>query len=127
AGFAVGAFFASRFAAAVATFGAFVLLVISSNVGFTDSSPWALILPSNSNGNFGQDSGIFYPYLPDVPMARVMFLAGATVALVGLLGLPASAGGWRLRRTAAVVAVAGTAAVVTAVVLAATATVGPYG
>ena len=127
AGFAVGAFFASRFAAAVATFGAFVLLLISSNTGFTDSSPWALILPTNSNGNFGQDSGIFYPYLPDVPMARVMFLAGATVALVGALGLPASAGGWRLRRTAVVLTVVGAAAAVTAVVLTTTATVGPYG
>jgi hypothetical protein len=127
AGFAAGAYFPSRFAAAVAAFGAFILLAVGSNIGFSDPGAWALILPSNSNGNFGQDSGIFYPYLPGLPIARVIFLAGAALALVGLLGLPVSAGGWRLRRTAGVVTVLGAAAAVTAVVLTATATVGPYG
>jgi hypothetical protein len=127
AGFAVGVYFPSRFAAAVAAFGAFLLLVISSNIGFTNNNPWALIIPSNSNGNFGQDSGIFYPYLPGLPMARVLFLAGAALALLGLVGLRPGAGGHRLHRTAGALTVLGAAAAVTAVVLTATATVGPDG
>ncbi len=89
AGFAVGASFPSRFAAPVAAFGAFLALVMSSQTGFSHTSGWALILPTNSNGNYQLPSGIFYPYLPDLPIARVMFLAGIAIAALGLLGLPA--------------------------------------
>jgi hypothetical protein len=127
AGFAVGAFFASRFAAPLAAFGGFFAMVESSQTGFRDTSGWALILPTNSNGNFQPDSGIFYRYLPDLPIARLMFLAGIAVAALGLLGLPAWAGGPRLRWAAAVVTVAGVAATGTAVGLASTARLGPHG
>jgi len=127
AGFAVGAFFPSRFAAPLAAFGGFFAMVQSSQTGFRDSGGWALILPTNSNGNFQPDSGIFYRYLPDLPIARLMFLAGIAVAALGLLGLPAWAGGPRLRRAAAVVTVAGVAATGTAVGLASTAQLGPHG
>jgi hypothetical protein len=127
AGFAVGAFFASRFAAPLAAFGGFFAMVESSQTGFRDSTGWALLLPTNSNGNFQPDSGIFYRYLPDLPIARVMFLAGIAVAALGLLGLPAWAGGPRLRLAAAVVTVAGVAATGTAVGLAGTARLGPHG
>jgi hypothetical protein len=113
-GFAAGAYFPSRFAAPLAAFGAFLGLVTASNIGFQSFSGWALILPSNSNGNYGQDSGIFYPYLPDLPIARVIFLAGLTVAAVGLLGLPASTGGRRLRQVAVAVTAAGLVAAGTA-------------
>jgi hypothetical protein len=127
AGFALGAYFPSRFAAPLAAFGAFLALLIASNIGFSQPSGWALILPSNSNGNYGSDSGIFYPYLPDLPMARVMFLAGLGVTALGLLGLPVSAGGRRLRQVAAVVCVAGLAAAGTGIGLAGTAQPGPHG
>jgi hypothetical protein len=126
-GFAAGVYLPSRFAAPLAAFGAFLAMGMSSQTGFRYSSGLALILPTNSNGNFGNDAGIFYPYLPDLPIARVMFLAGVAVAAAGLLGLPASAGGRRLRWSAAVVTVAGMAAAGTALGLAATARVGPYG
>jgi hypothetical protein len=127
AGFAVGALFPSRFAAPLAAFGAFLALVLSSQTGFSATSGWALILPTNSNGNYQPLSGIFYPYLPDLPIARVMFLAGIAVAVLGLIGLPAGAGGPWLRRTAAVVTLAGVAAAGTAVGLADTARLGPHG
>jgi hypothetical protein len=127
AGFAVGAFFASRFAAPLAAFAGFFAMMQSSQAGFRDSTGWALILPTNSNGNFQQDSGIFYRYLPDLPIARLMFLAGIAIAALGLLGLPARAGGPWLRRAAAVVTVAGVAATGTAVWLASTARLGPHG
>jgi hypothetical protein len=127
AGFAVGAYFPSRFAAPVAAFGGFLAMMMSSKTGFTEASGWALILPTNSNSNYGNDSGIFYPYLPDLPIARVMFLAGIAVAVLALIGLPARAGGPRLRRAAAVVALAGVAAAGTAVGLAVSARPGPSG
>jgi hypothetical protein len=127
AGFAVGVCFPSRFAAAPAAFGGFLLLMLSSQTGFSHTSGWAQILPTNSNGNFQLDSGVLYPYLPDLPIARIMFFAGLTVAVVGLLGLPARVGGPWLRRSAAVVAVAGLAAAGTAVGLAGTARLSAHG
>jgi hypothetical protein len=127
AGFAVGAFFPSRFAAPLAAFGGFLAMVMSSQTGFRSPSGWAQILPTNSNGNYQPVSGIYYPYQPDLPIARMMFLAGIAVAALGLLGLPARAGGPRLRRAAAVVTLAGVAASGTAVGLAETARVGPHG
>jgi hypothetical protein len=126
-GFAAGARFPTRFTAPVVAFGAVLALGMSSQTGFAASSGWALILPTMSNGNFGQDAGIFYQFLPDLPIARVLFLAGIAVAAAGLLGLPVSAGGPRLRRVAAVLTVAGAASAVAGVVLATTAHVGPHG
>ena len=126
-GFALGACFPGRFIAPIAAFAGLFAMGTSSQTGFGASSGWALILPTMSNGNFGQDAGIFYQFLPDLPIARVIFLAGIAVAAAGLLGLPATAGGLRLRRTAAVVTGTGAAAAVAAVVLAVTAHVGPYG
>jgi hypothetical protein len=127
AGFAVGAFFPSRFAAPLAAFGGFLVMVMSSQTGFRHTSGWALILPSNSNGNYEPVSGVFYRYLPDLPIARMLFLAGIAVAVLGLLGLPARAGGPGLRWAAAVVTLVGVAAAGTAVGLAGTAWRGPHG
>jgi hypothetical protein len=127
AGFAVGAFSRSRFAAPLAAFAAFLALFASVNIGNSQTGAWPLILPTNANGNYQPVSGIFYPYLPDLPIARLMFLAGIAVAVVGLLGLPARAGGAWLRRTAAVVTLAGVAAAGTAVGLARTARFTPHG
>ena len=126
-GFAVGAFFPSRFAAPVAAFGAFLAVIVSSQNGFSDTSGWPLILPGNANGNYQPVSGIFYPYLPDLPIARMMFLAGIAVAALGVLGLPARAGGPWLRRAAAVVTLAGVAAAGTASGLVRTARLTPHG
>jgi hypothetical protein len=128
AGFAVGTFWPSRYAAPLAAFGGFLAMVMSSQTGFRSPTGWALILPTNSHGNYDQqDAGIFYPYLPDLPIARIVFLAGILVAILGLLGLPARAGGRWLRRTAIVVTLAGVAATGTAIGLAGTARLGPHG
>ena len=132
AGFAVGAYWPSRFAAPVAAFGGFLALAMSSQIGFHKyASGWALILPTNSNGNFDgnaqADSGIFYPWLPDLPIARIMFLAGIAVAALALTGLPTRAGGQWLRRAAAVLILAGVASAGTAVGLASTARLSVHG
>ena len=127
AGFTVGAYFPSRFAAPVAAFGGFLAMLGSSNGGRGHPSGWALLLPTNASGNYQPISGIFYPYLPDLPIARMMFLAGIAVAAIGLLGLPAQAGSAWLRGAAAVVTIAGVAAAGTAVGLAGTARLTPHG
>jgi hypothetical protein len=127
AGFAIGAYYPSRFAAPLAAFGGFLAMMMSSQTGFRDTSGWALILPTNSNSNYEPASGIFYRYLPDLPIARIMFLAGIAVVALGLPGLPARAGGPRLRRAAAVVTVAGVAVAGVAVWLAGTARLEPDG
>jgi len=127
AGFAAGAFFPTRFTAPVAAFGAVLACGTSSQIGFSAPSGWQLILPTNSNNNFGQDAGVFYQFLPDLPIARVMFLGGIAVALVALLGVPVTAGSLRLRRVVAVVSAAGAALAVTAIVLASTAQLTAYG
>jgi hypothetical protein len=127
AGFAVGAYFPSRFAAPLAAFGGVLAMMLSSQTGFKDTSGWAQILPTNSNGNFEAASGVFYRWLPDLPIARVMFAAGLAAVALGLLGLPARAGGRGLRRAAATVTLAGLAVSGTAVGLAATARLSPEG
>jgi hypothetical protein len=128
AGFAIGACWPSRFAAPVAAFGGFLAMSTSSQSGFTATSGWALILPTNSNNNFTQaDAGILYPWLPDLPIARLMFLGGIAVVALGLTGLPARAGGRLLRRTAAIIAVAGVALAGTGIGLATTARLTAYG
>jgi hypothetical protein len=127
AGFAVGAFFPSRFAAPVAAFGAFLAVIVSFQNGSGDTSGWPLILPNNAAGNYQPVSGIFYPYLPDLPIARMMFLGGLAVVAIGVLGLPARAGSRRLRAAAAVVTLAGVAAAGTASGLVRTARLTPQG
>jgi len=69
----------------------------------------------------------FYPYLPDLPIAQVMFLAGLTVAVMGALALPGGPGGTWLRRPAAAITAAGLLAAGTAVALAGTGKLDAHG
>jgi hypothetical protein len=130
-GFAVGVYWPSRFAAPVAAFGGFLAMSQSSQAGFRDPSGWALILPTNSNSNFDgnalADSGIFYHWLPDLQIARIILLAGIMLLALGLTGLPARAGGTRLRIAAAALAIVGVASAGTAIGLAASSRVGAHG
>jgi hypothetical protein len=130
-GFAVGAYWPSRFAAPLATFGWFLAMAFSSHIGFSSPDGWALILPTNSNGDFNGDpqvdSGIFYHWLPDLLIARIILLGGIALVMLGLIGLPARAGGIRMRIAAAALAVVGVASAGTAIGLASTAKVGARG
>jgi hypothetical protein len=91
-GFAIGTYWPSRFAAAGAAFIAILAMFLSAQIGFKHTSGWALILPTNYNGNFDGnaqvDSGIFYPWLPDVAAD----LAPVLAEVAGLPGAPARAG-----------------------------------
>jgi hypothetical protein len=127
AGFGLGTLFRSRFAAPAAAFGGFLAMLLSFKSGSGHASGWALLLPTNSEGSYMLDSGIFYPFQPDLMIDRIILLAGIAVAATGLIGLRGRAGGPWLRRAAAIVTVAGLAAAVTAVRLADTAQLGPEG
>lgn len=126
-GFTAGSLLPSRFTAPVAAFVMFLALAgcafaLQANVTY------AQIWPLNVQGALPSDSyGIFYPYLPDLPITQLMFLAGLAAAALGGLGLPTAAGGRWLRRAAAVVTAAGLAAAGTGVALAGTARLEAHG
>jgi hypothetical protein len=126
-GFAAGVLIPSRFTAPLVAAVAPVLLIATINP--PGNTTYALVSPENSTArlNFFPDVGIFYPYLSDVAIVEVMFLAGLAATAIGVLGLPAGACGQRARGLAAVLALAGTAAAGTAVGLAGTARLDAHG
>jgi hypothetical protein len=109
-GFAAGVRFPGRFTAGLAALVVFLALAGGAFALQADAA-YAQIWPLNVQGPFPSDSyGIFYPYLPDLAIAQVMFLAGLAAAALGALGLSGPAGGRWLRAAAAAVTVAGLAA-----------------
>ena len=120
-GFAAGELLPGRFTAALAALVVFLALA-GGAFAIQDDATYAQIWPLNVQGPFPSDSyGIFYPYLPDLAIAQVMFLAGLAAAALGALGLPAAAGSRWLRGAAAAITVAGLAAAGTGTALAGTA------
>jgi hypothetical protein len=126
-GFAAGLLLASRFTAPLAALVMFLALAGGAFAIQADVR-YAQIWPLSVQGPFPANSyGIFYPYLPDLAIAQVMFLAGLAAAALGAIGLPAAAGSRWLRGAAAAVTVAGLAAAGTAAGLAGTARVTAHG
>ncbi len=128
-GFAAGALVPSRFTAPLAAVGAFFVLALSTELIHGSHSYWQISPLVSGPWDIGPDAGMatFYPYLADLPIAQVMFLAGVTVAVLGALALPAGRGGRWLRRPAAVIAAAGLLAAGTAVALAGTGKLDAHG
>jgi hypothetical protein len=129
-GFAAGALRPSRFTTPLVAVGAFLALEISLQMIHGSESamqisplvagPWEL-------GTTDQGVATFYPYLRDLPIAQMLFLAGLTAVFLGVLGLPAGAGGRALRRSAAAIALAGLLLAGTAVGLAGTGRLDQHG
>ncbi|HEX8860338.1 MAG TPA: hypothetical protein VGC06_14855 [Actinomycetes bacterium] len=120
-GFAAGALLPGRFAAPLVAVAVFLALGAGA-IAIEHNSTYAQIWPLNVQGALPPDSfGVFSPYLPDLAITQVLFLAGLAVVVLGALGLRAAAGGRRLRCAAAVAAAAGLAAAGTGVGLAGTA------
>jgi hypothetical protein len=69
------------------------------------------------------DAGVFFHYFPDLYIIQIMFFAGIAVAVLGGLGLATASGSRIVWRTAAVVTALGLAAISTGVGLAGTARV----
>jgi hypothetical protein len=128
-GFAAGVIFPSRFTPPLVTVAVFFGTGFSGVLAHGSRSYWQISPLISGPADIGPDPGVatFYHYLPDLSIAQVMFLAGLTAALTGVLGLPAGSGSRWLRGCAAACAVAGLAAAGTAVALAGTARLEPSG
>jgi hypothetical protein len=129
AGFAAGTLIPSRFTAPLVAVGAFFVLGLSTQLINGSQSYWQISPIVTGPWDAGSDPGVatFYPYLPDLSIAQVMFLAGLTMAILGALALPSGWNGRRLRRPAAVITTAGLLAAGTAVALAGTGTLDAHG
>ena len=133
-GFAAGTLVPSRFAPPAAAIAAFFVLALSTELIRGSQSYWQ-ISPLVSNGwDIGTNpgAGTFYRYLPDLPVAQVMFLTSLTAAVLGAMVLasadqPRRSRWGRLRRPAAVVTAAGLLAAGTAVALAGTGKLDTHG
>ncbi|MEW1585689.1 hypothetical protein AB0283_09610 [Micromonospora vinacea] len=128
-GFVAGVLRPSRFTAPLVAIGVFLALQISLQFIHGDNSYWQISPLVAGPWEIGPDPGVatFYRYLPDLPIAQVLFLAGLTGALLGALGLPADAAGRRLRRCAAAITAAGLVTAATAVALAGTGRLDAHG
>jgi hypothetical protein len=133
-GFAAGTLVPSRFAPPAAAIATFFVLALSTELIRGSQSYWQ-ISPLVANGwdvGTNPGAGTFYRYLPDLPVAQVMFLTGLTAAVLGAMALasadqPRGPGRGRLRPTAAVITAAGLLAAGTAVVLAGTGKLDTHG
>ena len=129
-GFGAGVLVPSRFTAPVVTIAAFFVMALSTELIVGSHSYWQISPVVSAPWDLGGDPGVatFYPYLPDLSIAQLMFLAGLTVAVVAAVtGLPRVSGPRRLRIAAAVAATAGLLASGTAVALAGTGTLDAHG
>ncbi|MGH3207729.1 MAG: hypothetical protein ACRDNO_08200 [Trebonia sp.] len=129
-GFAAGVLVPSRFTAPLTAIAAFFILVLSTElIGHNSASYWQVTPIVTGPWDLGPNPGVatFYPYLPDLSIAQVVFLTGLTITLLGTLWLPATSAARPLRVAGAVLSVAGLAAAVTAVELAGTATMDAHG
>ncbi|MGI9005498.1 MAG: hypothetical protein ACR2FU_04735 [Streptosporangiaceae bacterium] len=121
-GFAAGTLVPSRFTAPLTAVALFFAIALSTQPIHGSQSNWQVSPTVTGPWDIGPDPGIgtFYPYLPDLPIAQVIFLAGLTIAV--LAGMILTAGrGWRsLRWPAAALTAAGLVTAATAVALAGT-------
>jgi len=124
-GFTAGAWFPGRFVTPLVTVVMFFGLGFSTQAASGDHSYWQISPLTAGAFDIGAAPGVasFYPYLPDLSIAQVMFAAGLTVAVLGALGIPVA----RMRWLAAVIIAVGLAAAGTAVALAGTGRLDPHG
>jgi hypothetical protein len=126
-GFVAGALLPSRFTPPVAAIASFFVLVLSTELITGSQSYWQVspVVTGPWDGGPNLSAGIFYPYVPDLSIAQLMFLGGLAVAVIGVLALPDSAR--RVRLAAAAVAAAGLLAAGTGAKLAGTGTLDAHG
>ena len=128
-GFAAGAWFPGRFVTPLVTVVMFFGVAYGTQAASGDHSYWQISPLTTGAVGIGAAPGVasFYPYLPDLSIAQVMFTAGLTAAVLGALGLSAAGNGRRLRWLAAVITVTGLGTAGTSVALAGTGRLDPHG
>ena len=128
-GFAAGTLVPGRFTAPLVALAAFFVLGLSTQLIHGSQSYWQISPVVAGPWDLGPNPevGTFYAYLPDLPMAQVIFLAGLTAAVLGALALPTGSGMRSLRRSAAAVTTAGLLVAGTAVALAGTGRLDAHG
>ena len=128
-GFVIGAFLPSRFTPPLAAIAAFFIIALSTELIHGGQSPWQVSPIVTGPWDLGPQAGVatFYPFLPDLSIAQVMLLAGFTLALLGVLALPAGSGSRTARAVAAGVTGAGLLAAGTAAGLTGTGTMDAHG
>jgi hypothetical protein len=129
-GFAAGTLLPSRFTAPVTAVAAFFMVALSTQLIVGSQSYWQISPIVAGPWDDGSDPGVatFYPYVPDLAIAQIMFLTGVTAAVLGGLALAGGSGGWRrLSRPAAAITAAGLLAAGTATGLAGTGTMDRHG
>jgi hypothetical protein len=128
-GFAAGVLLPTRFTAPLAGITSFFVLALSTQLIVGSQSYWQIspVVTGPWDLGSGPEMATFYPYLPDLAMAQVMFPAGLTIALLAALALPRDSGGRRLRSGAAAVTAAGLVMAGTAVALAGSGQLGTHG
>jgi hypothetical protein len=128
-GLGAGVLLPSRFTPPAVAAGAFFAFALSTELIAGSRSAWQVSPLVSGPWDTGSDAGVatFYPYLPDLATAQLVFLAGLTIAiLAAMMTLPGS--GRRLLRVAAGgLAAAGLLVSAAAVQLTATASLGPTG
>jgi len=124
-GFTAGAWFPGRFVTPLVMVVMFFGLAFGTQAASGDHSYWQVSPLTAGAVDIGAAPGVatFYPYLPDLSIAQVMFTAGLALAVLGALGIPVA----RMRWLAAVITAAGLAAAGTAVALAGTGRLDPHG
>jgi len=121
-GFAAGVLLPGRFTAPLVALVPFVVLLVPFRVRLNESHPtFALLSPMNSVPH--GDAGVFFHYLPDLYIVQIMFFAGIALAVLGGLGLAIASGSRIVWHTAALVTAVGLAAAGTGFGLAGTARV----
>jgi hypothetical protein len=126
-GFAAGTLLPGRLTAPLVGVGSFFVLVLSTELITGSQSYWQISPVVTGPWDFSQDPGVatFYPYLPDLSIAQLLFLVGLTLAVLGAVAWRGSS--QRVRVAIAAVATAGLLAAGTGVRLAGTGTMDPHG
>ena len=113
-GYAFGALIAGRFVAPLVAIGA----ALAPQVGVIASHqhhPWGLVSPAKDATVPG--TAIFFPFHAGLSIVQIVFLVGVALTALGVLALPAAAGGPWLRRAGAMVVLLGLSAAATGVAL----------
>jgi hypothetical protein len=128
-GFAAGTLLPSRFTAPVTAIAAFFVVALSTQLIVGSQSYWNVSPIVSAPWDIGVLAGVatFYPYVPDLAIVQVMFLAGVTMTVLGLLAAVAGPGRRRLLRPATAVTAAGVLAAITAAGLAGTGAMDRHG